>query len=199
MRGDLTTAITRARERDAVAMFLATEIAPGIPMPVTLTVYAPPRMHMSPAVGTVAETVMGALQRSFAQIGMGPRHGPHVVDSGIRDPATAPHRRAGTAGAARRARTHAHGGLLVHGPRFEATRRRHVLDADGRHPEPHARLLRLARGRVVLGEVLRQRIEASISRPTRALSHALSRLTPRSSGGRRAAVRERRRPLRHRR
>ena len=70
MRGDLTTAITRARERDAVAMFLATEITPGIPMPVTLTVYAPPRMHMSPAVGTEAETVRGALQKSFAQIGM---------------------------------------------------------------------------------------------------------------------------------
>lgn len=65
LRRDLTAAIATAREGDAQAMFLATEIAPGLPMPVTLTVYAKPELRMSPAVGTAAGTVVDVLLESF--------------------------------------------------------------------------------------------------------------------------------------
>lgn len=70
LRRDLTTAIVRAQAGHAQAMFIATEITPGLPMPVTLTVYAPPQMRMSPAVGTAPETVMAVLQESFALTAM---------------------------------------------------------------------------------------------------------------------------------
>ncbi len=70
MRQDLTTAIATAQAGHARAMFIATEVVPGLPMPVTLTVYSPPRMHMSPAVGTSPETVMAVLKKSFAATGM---------------------------------------------------------------------------------------------------------------------------------
>lgn len=70
MRRDLSDAIARAQEGRAVAMFIATEIAPGIPMPVTLTVYSPPEMRMSPALGTTPAAVMTALRTSFTHTGM---------------------------------------------------------------------------------------------------------------------------------
>lgn len=70
MRHDLTDAIAAARSRDAQAMFIATEIMPGLPMPVTLTVYSPPDMRMSPAVGTSPAAVMTALRASFEHIDM---------------------------------------------------------------------------------------------------------------------------------
>ena len=70
LRHDLIDAVTRARNGHAVAMFIATEIAPGIPMSVTLTVYSPPQMRMSPAVGTTPAAVMAALRTSFVQTGM---------------------------------------------------------------------------------------------------------------------------------
>lgn len=70
LRRDLTTAIVRAQAGHAQAMFIATEITPGLPMPVTLTVYSPPQMRMSPAVGTAPATVMAALQESFTLTAM---------------------------------------------------------------------------------------------------------------------------------
>lgn len=69
MRRDLTDAIARAQAGHAVAMFIATEITPGVPMPVTLTVYSPPGMRMSPAIGTAPDTVMSTLRTSLAQTG----------------------------------------------------------------------------------------------------------------------------------
>lgn len=70
LRHDLTTAIATAHAGHAQAMFIATEITPGLPMPVTLTVYAPPQMRMSPAVGTAAETVIAVLEESFTRTSM---------------------------------------------------------------------------------------------------------------------------------
>ncbi len=70
MRRDLETAIATAQTGHAQAMFIATEITPGLPMPVTLTLYSPPRMRMSPAVGTAPGTVMSVLMDSFSRTAM---------------------------------------------------------------------------------------------------------------------------------
>jgi hypothetical protein len=79
MRHDLIDAVTRARNGHAAAMFIATEIATGIPMPVTLTVYSPPEMRMSPAIGTTPAAVMTALRTSFARSDMAHLETAHAV------------------------------------------------------------------------------------------------------------------------
>ena len=73
MRRDLAEAIATAKEGHAQAMFIATEIRPGLPMPVTLTIYSPPDLRMSPALGTAPDEVIDVLQKSFAESGQ-PHH-----------------------------------------------------------------------------------------------------------------------------
>lgn len=48
-------------------MMFSTEIAPGSPLPVTLTVYAPARLRMSPTIGTEPDHVLAVLAESLRQ------------------------------------------------------------------------------------------------------------------------------------
>jgi len=65
LRDDLRTAVDRARDAAAHAVFLCIEIVPDLATPASLTVHAPDGMRMSPAVGTSADAVLGVLQESF--------------------------------------------------------------------------------------------------------------------------------------
>jgi len=70
MRRRVETGAVAARDAQAQGMFIATEVSPGLAMPVTLTVYAPSDLHMSPAVGTAPETVISMLEKSFVTLEM---------------------------------------------------------------------------------------------------------------------------------
>lgn len=48
-------------------MMFSTEIAPGSPLPVTLVVYAPTRLRMSPSIGTEPDKVLAVLTESLEQ------------------------------------------------------------------------------------------------------------------------------------
>ena len=63
MRRELRTAVESARQAEAKSLMFSTEIAPGSPLPVSLGVYAPRKLHMSPSVGTAPAAVLGV----FAQ------------------------------------------------------------------------------------------------------------------------------------
>ncbi|MDE0545141.1 hypothetical protein [Microbacterium sp. C7(2022)] len=65
VRDALREAADRAREAKAQALFLCTELVPGLATPVTLTVHAPEGMRMSPAVGTSPAAVLEVLEESF--------------------------------------------------------------------------------------------------------------------------------------
>lgn len=65
-RADLRSAVEAARRGEAQAMFLATEIRPGLPMPITLTVFAPTALRISPSIGTDPAAVMDAFRKSLA-------------------------------------------------------------------------------------------------------------------------------------
>ena len=67
LRRDLHRAVQSAREAEARSMMFSTEIAPGSPLPVTLTVYAPARLRMSPTIGTEPEHVLAVLAESLRQ------------------------------------------------------------------------------------------------------------------------------------
>lgn len=68
LRVRLTEALTIARDAGGVTTFIATEIAPGAPMPVMLTIYSPRELRMTPAVGTGAEAVGAMLRRGLTQL-----------------------------------------------------------------------------------------------------------------------------------
>ena len=68
LRARLTEALTIARDAGGVTTFIATEIAPGAPMPVMLTIYSPRELHMTPAIGTGAEAVGNMLRRGLTQL-----------------------------------------------------------------------------------------------------------------------------------
>lgn len=67
LRADLREAVAKAREGSATAMFLATQVQPGVEIPITLTVFAPTDLRMSPAIGTDAETVMRVFREALEQ------------------------------------------------------------------------------------------------------------------------------------
>lgn len=58
LRQELRTAVESARQAEAMTMMFSTEISPGTPLPVSLVVYAPAGLRMSPALGTDPEKVL---------------------------------------------------------------------------------------------------------------------------------------------
>lgn len=70
LRTRLTTALTTARNAGGVTTLIATEIAPGTPMPVMITIYAPRDLRMTPAVGTSTEAVSSMLKRGLSELGI---------------------------------------------------------------------------------------------------------------------------------
>ncbi|PWB95974.1 hypothetical protein [Homoserinimonas hongtaonis] len=68
LRRSLHEGVGMAREASAVSMFLAREIAPGTAMPVTLTVYSPSNLTMSPSIGTAPATVADQLQKGLTTL-----------------------------------------------------------------------------------------------------------------------------------
>ncbi|UOQ90177.1 hypothetical protein MUN74_04470 [Agromyces endophyticus] len=59
-------AIAAAWKAEAHALFLCFEAAPGVTLPVSLTVHAPERLRMTPAIGTSADAVLGVLAKGLA-------------------------------------------------------------------------------------------------------------------------------------
>ena len=70
LRDRFTTALTTARDAGATTALIATEIAPGTPMPVMLTIYSPRALRMTPAVGTKPEVVGAMLRRGLTELGV---------------------------------------------------------------------------------------------------------------------------------
>lgn len=68
MRDDLVAAAASARTAHARLMLLQTEIGPGEPMSVSLTLYEDDRMRMSPSIGTAPDTVLAVLEESLPTI-----------------------------------------------------------------------------------------------------------------------------------
>jgi hypothetical protein len=68
LRSRLSTAMTIARDAGAVTSLIATEIAPGTPMPVMLTIYSPQDLRMTPAVGTAPDAVATMLRKGLTQL-----------------------------------------------------------------------------------------------------------------------------------
>lgn len=68
LRRSLHEGVGMAREASAVSMFLAREITPGTAMPVTLTVYSPSNLTMSPSIGTAPATVADQLQKGLTTL-----------------------------------------------------------------------------------------------------------------------------------
>jgi hypothetical protein len=68
LRRDLVSAAAAAREAEAASVLFSTEIAAGTPLPVTLVVYAPRRLRMSPTMGTAAASVVATLTEALGQL-----------------------------------------------------------------------------------------------------------------------------------
>ena len=68
LRARLGEALTKARAAGGVTTFISTEIAPGTPMPVMLTIYSPQNLRMTPAIGTGKEAVGAMLKRGLTQL-----------------------------------------------------------------------------------------------------------------------------------
>ena len=67
LRRQLQAGLKAANEAEAESMFICSEIAPGIPVPVAMTVYSPNDLKMSPSVGTSPERVMDVFKRGRAE------------------------------------------------------------------------------------------------------------------------------------
>ena len=65
----LREAVAAARQGGAEAMFIGTEIRPGLPMSANLTVFPHPGVRMSPAIGTEPAAVMDVFEQSLRAIG----------------------------------------------------------------------------------------------------------------------------------
>ena len=70
LRARLTEALGTARTAGAVSALIASEITPGIPMPIMLTIYSPRTLRMTPAVGNSPEAVSGMLRTALTQLGI---------------------------------------------------------------------------------------------------------------------------------
>ena len=65
----LREAVASARKGGAEAMFVGTEIRPGLPMSANLTVFPHPGIRMSPAIGTDAPAVIEVFEKSLRALG----------------------------------------------------------------------------------------------------------------------------------
>ncbi len=68
LRRQILDAVTSASEAGAQSLFIASEIAKDMPMPVTMTVYAPEELKMSPSIGTEAEHVINTAEAALRAI-----------------------------------------------------------------------------------------------------------------------------------
>ena len=68
MRERIRAGLAAAEDGSAQSLFLCSEIAPGVPMPVVMTVYAPETLRMTPAEGTSPEAVMEAFRAGRRQL-----------------------------------------------------------------------------------------------------------------------------------
>lgn len=68
VRAQLLAAATRAQEANGRAMYLGHELVPGTPLPLSITVYEPDNLRMSPAVGTEPKDVVAALENTLARL-----------------------------------------------------------------------------------------------------------------------------------
>ncbi|MBW9095520.1 hypothetical protein JNB62_17710 [Microbacterium jejuense] len=66
LRSAFDRAIAAAAAADAHALFLCLEAAPGVWTPASLTVHAPKRLRMTPAVGRSADAVLAVLREGLA-------------------------------------------------------------------------------------------------------------------------------------
>lgn len=65
MHDQVVDACAEAMEGGAVAMYFGKELDKDAPFPVNITVYQPPGLRMSPAIGTESEEVFGILRMGF--------------------------------------------------------------------------------------------------------------------------------------
>lgn len=65
MHDQVVDACAEAMEGGAVAMYFGKELEKDAPFPVNITVYQPPGLRMSPAIGTESEEVFGILRMGF--------------------------------------------------------------------------------------------------------------------------------------
>jgi len=68
VRRQLQDAVDAAAQGDVRAIMFSTEIAVGTPLPVTLLVFEPADLRMSPAIGTAPETVLKVMAESLRQL-----------------------------------------------------------------------------------------------------------------------------------
>lgn len=67
MKHQLQEATKKGIEGGGRVMYLGREIAPEVPFPVSITVYEPQGLRMSPAVGTDPQSVLGFMQQGLEQ------------------------------------------------------------------------------------------------------------------------------------
>lgn len=91
VRRRLHEAVAAGAAGDIRALMLAHEITPGTPLPVTLLVFEPSDLRMSPAVGTEPRTVLGVLTEALARLDP-EAHASSVEVSGPGVPALRTHR-----------------------------------------------------------------------------------------------------------
>lgn len=65
MHDQVVDACAEAAEGGAVAMYFGKELEKDAPFPVNITVYQPPVLRMSPAIGTESDEVFGILRMGF--------------------------------------------------------------------------------------------------------------------------------------
>ena len=65
MHDQVVDACAAAAEGGAVAMYFGQELEKDAPFPVNITVYQPPGLRMSPAIGTESDEVFGILRMGF--------------------------------------------------------------------------------------------------------------------------------------
>ena len=65
MHDQVVDACDAAAEGGAVAMYFGKELEKDAPFPVNITVYQPPGLRMSPAIGTESDEVFGILRMGF--------------------------------------------------------------------------------------------------------------------------------------
>lgn len=68
MRARFTGALTTARDAGAASVFLASEITPGTPMPIMLTIFSPRELRMTPATGTSSHAIKQMLRLALTQL-----------------------------------------------------------------------------------------------------------------------------------
>lgn len=68
MRRELQAAVEAAAGGEVRSLMFAKEIAPGTPLPVTLAVFEPADLRMSPAIGTAPEKVLRVLAEALKQL-----------------------------------------------------------------------------------------------------------------------------------